>query len=165
MNTQTADLKKKIWEALREVEDPEIPVISVVDLGIVTDVAIDEKDHVTVQMTPTFTGCPAIDVMKKGIENSLEKLGIESFDVQVNFKTSWDSNRISEEGKEKLEKFGLGKPEKHGGDIDMEQVAHSECPYCHSKETELQSVFGSTLCRSIHYCHNCRQTFERFKPV
>lgn len=165
MATKATDKKQEIWEALRGVEDPEIPVLSVVDLGIVTEVEIAETGHVTVHMTPTFTGCPAIDVMKKGIENKLETLGLNSYEVQVNYKTSWDSNRISEEGKEKLEKFGLGKPEKHDGEVDMEKVAHSTCPYCGSDETELQSVFGSTLCRSIHYCHKCQQTFERFKPV
>lgn len=156
---------KEIWNALKGVEDPEIPVISIVDLGIITDVTIDEKGFITVEMTPTFTGCPAIEVMKKGIEKKLANLGYENYQVELNYKTTWTSNRISEEGRDKLEKFGLGRPESHEGEPHMEDIANARCPHCGSENTELKSVFGSTLCRSIHICHDCRQSFERFKPV
>ncbi len=165
MKTEEIDKIKSVWQALKGVEDPEIPVISVVDLGIITDVTIDAEDTVKVEMTPTFTGCPAIEVMRKGIEKKLKELGIEKYEVEVNYKTTWTSNRITEEGKEKLEKFGLGKPESKNGELDMEAIAHARCPHCGSEDTELKSVFGSTLCRSIHVCHQCRQSFERFKPI
>lgn len=165
MTPENIEKIKEIWQALKEVEDPEIPVISIVDMGIVTDITIDANGDVKVEMTPTFTGCPAIEVMRKGIEKKLSELGVERYRVELNYKTTWTSNRISEEGREKLEKFGLGRPESHEGEPRMEDIANARCPHCGSENTELKSVFGSTLCRSIHVCHDCRQSFERFKPV
>jgi ring-1,2-phenylacetyl-CoA epoxidase subunit PaaD len=165
MNKESIEKIKEIWQALKGVEDPEIPVISIVDLGIVTDVTIDERGRVMVEMTPTFTGCPAIEVMKKGIEKKLLDLGVEDYRVELNYKTTWTSNRISEEGRDKLEKFGLGRPASHEGEPGMDDIANARCPHCGSENTTLKSVFGSTLCRSIHICHDCRQSFERFKPV
>ena len=154
-----------LWQALKGVMDPEIPIISVVDLGIITKVEVGDDGHAIVHMTPTFAGCPAIEVMRKGIEKTLADAGYDSFEVQVEFKTTWDSNRISEAGKQQLVKFGLGRPEQHEGEVTMEMVETATCPFCESSDTDLQSPFGSALCRSIHYCHQCRQTFERFKPV
>lgn len=155
-----------LYEALRAVKDPEIPVISVVDLGIITGVRIDDStEAVVVKMTPTFAGCPAIDVMKSSIAKQVKEAGYEQVTVEVEFKTQWNTNHISEQGKEKLVAFGLGKPEWHDGEVTLEMVEAAACPYCGSADTDLQSPFGSALCRSIHYCHQCKQTFERFKPV
>lgn len=166
LDTKTLTRQEKaLYEALREVKDPEIPVISVVDLGIITGVRIGEDDAVTIHMTPTFAGCPAIDVMKHNIARQVQEAGYEEVAVEVEFKSNWNSNRISEQGKKQLVKFGLGKPEAHDGEVTLEMVEKATCPYCGSEDTDLQSAFGSALCRSIHYCHSCRQTFERFKPV
>ncbi len=163
--SQLSDKELALYKALKAVKDPEIPVISVVDLGIITGVSIDAEDKVVIQMTPTFAGCPAIEVMKSSIAKQVREEGYEEVTVEVEFKTNWNSNRITEKGKQQLVEFGLGKPDEHEGEVTMEMVEKAECPFCGSEDTDLQSAFGSALCRSIHYCHSCRQTFERFKPV
>ena len=155
----------EIWDALQEVKDPEIPVISVVDMGIITEISILDQNNVQVHMTPTFTGCPAIEVMKKGIKDAVENLGDIHCEVVVDFGVTWNSNMITEKGRAQLEKFGLGYPEKYEGEVDWEMVEKAKCPHCGSTDTSLNSPFGSALCRSIHVCFDCRQTFERFKPV
>lgn len=156
--------KKKVLSWLEEVQDPEIPVLSLVDLGVITNVDIDDN-HVRVKMTPTFAGCPAIDYMKADVIRVLKQKGVESVECDVNFETQWNSNMISEKGREALKKFGLAPPPKHDLIVDLEILERIECPYCGSNDTELKNSFGPTLCRSIHYCNNCKQAFEQFKPV
>jgi len=156
--------REEILEALHQVMDPEIPVLSVVDLGIIEDVAI-EDDAVTVKMIPTFTACPAIKLMQQQIKEKISSLGFQEVKVIVDDSVSWNSDRMSEEGKKKLEKFGLGIPNRHGGEFSLEEIEHSKCPRCGSSDTTMNSLLGSTLCRSIHFCFNCKQSFERFKPL
>ena len=156
--------KEEILEALYEVMDPEIPVLSVVDLGIIEDVVI-EDDGVTVKMIPTFTACPAIRIMQQQIKEKVLSLGFEEVTVIVDDSVSWNSDRMSEVGKRKLEKFGLGIPNRHHGEFSLQEIEHSKCPHCGSSDTTMNSLFGSTLCRSIHFCFNCKQGFERFKPL
>ena len=156
--------KKKILKWLDEVKDPEIPVLSLIDLGVITDVVIDDN-HVRVKMTPTFSGCPAMDYMKADVIKVLKNKGVESVECEVSFETQWSSNMISEKGKAALKKFGLAPPPKHDMIVDLEILERVNCPYCDSENTELKSPFGPTLCRSIHYCNNCLQAFEQFKPV
>jgi ring-1,2-phenylacetyl-CoA epoxidase subunit PaaD len=156
--------KEEILESLREVMDPEIPVLSVVDLGIIEDVLI-EDDAITVKMIPTFTACPAIKIMQQQIREKISSLGFEDVKVIVDDSVTWNSDRMSEEAKRKLEKFGLGIPNRHGGQFSLEEIEHSKCPHCGSSDTTMNSLFGSTLCRSIHFCFACRQSFERFKPL
>lgn len=152
-----------ILKALEQVVDPEIPTLSIVDLGIITGVICSEESvHVT--MTPTFVGCPAIDVMKQGVSEVLESLAC-SYTIDVNYDIPWDSNRISEKGREKLKSFGLAPPPTYDLVLDLEILHKVSCPYCNSANTEMQTPFGPTLCRSIHYCHSCLQAFEQFKPV
>ena len=156
--------KKKILHWLEEVKDPEIPVLSLIDLGVITDVEIDDN-HVKVKMTPTFSGCPAIDYMRADVINVLKEKGVESIECEVSFETQWNSNMISEKGKEALKKFGLAPPPKHDLIVDLNILENVSCPYCDSENTELRNPFGPTLCRSIHYCNDCKQAFEQFKPV
>lgn len=156
--------KEVILEWLEEVKDPEIPVLSLIDLGVIRDVDL-EDDKVTVEMTPTFSGCPAMDYMKKDVERVLEEHGISNFEVNVSFKSQWNSNMISEKGRKALKEFGLAPPPKHNMQIDIDILEHVKCPYCGSEDTDLNSPFGPTLCRSMHYCNNCKQAFEQFKPV
>jgi len=159
-------MEQTVWKALEDVKDPEIPVISVIDLGIITDVKIEDDNFVVITMTPTFTGCPAIDYMKEEIKQRVEKIeGVSGASVKVDFTISWTSNRISEKGKQQLKAFGLAPPPKHNGNIEMEMLKNVECPHCHSTDTKLNNPFGPTLCRSIHYCNNCQQAFQQFKPV
>jgi ring-1,2-phenylacetyl-CoA epoxidase subunit PaaD len=155
----------KILELLKEVKDPEIPVISLVDLGVITGIEINH-DHVTVNMTPTFIGCPAMDYMKQDVIDVLNKNGIENHTVNLNLKTTWSSDLISDEGKRALKKFGLAPPPVHNNVIeDLDIIEHAECPNCDSTNTTLKSPFGPTLCRSLHHCNSCGEAFESFKPI
>ncbi len=153
----------KTW--LDEVKDPEIPVLSLNDLGVITGIAIQDSGKVRVDMTPTFAGCPAMDVMKSDVENVLRREGIEDFEVILSFATQWNSNMISEKGRAALKKFGLAPPPKHNLIVDIELIEHAKCPQCDSENTEMKTPFGPALCRSLHYCHNCHQAFEQFKPL
>jgi ring-1,2-phenylacetyl-CoA epoxidase subunit PaaD len=161
MATTTDD----IYHWLEDVKDPEIPVLSLVDLGVITQVSI-HQDKVLIEMTPTFVGCPALDMMKSDIREVLAKHGIESVDIMVSFRKPWTSDSISEKGKVALKKFGLAPPPSSKTlftDIDV--LEHVPCPRCSGNDTELKNAFGPTLCRSIHYCNTCREAFEQFKPL
>jgi ring-1,2-phenylacetyl-CoA epoxidase subunit PaaD len=156
---------EQIKEWLEEVKDPEIPVLSLNDLGVITGIKIDDSGKVRVDMTPTFTGCPAMDVMKSDVEQVLKREGIEDFEVVLSFETQWNSNMISEKGRAALKKFGLAPPPEHNLIVDIELIEHARCPQCDSENTEMKTPFGPALCRSLHYCHNCNQAFEQFKPL
>lgn len=154
-----------IMTALLEVKDPEIPTISVVDMGIITDVRIDDDDDVVVTMTPTFVGCPAIDVMRNDVEQAVRSLGVRSVVVNVNFDVPWTTNRLTENGRKALLKHGLAPPEPYELVLSLDVLEHMNCPYCGSDDTVMKSPFGPTLCRSLHYCNSCLQAFEGFKPI
>jgi ring-1,2-phenylacetyl-CoA epoxidase subunit PaaD len=133
--------KDKLIEWLEEVKDPEIPVLSLVDLGVIKEVNI-EKEKVSVEMTPTFVGCPAMDYMKKDVESVLEKHGIENYDVNISFKEPWSSKNISEKGRKALKEFGLAPPREDFVIVDIDLLEHVPCPYCDSTNTELKSPFA-----------------------
>jgi ring-1,2-phenylacetyl-CoA epoxidase subunit PaaD len=154
-----------IYQWLEEVKDPEIPVLSLVDLGVITNVSIDGS-NVSIEMTPTFVGCPAIDMMKSDIEEVLKKNGITKVGIEISYRKPWTSDSISEKGKAALKKFGLAPPPSSKNlftDIDI--LEHVPCPRCSGTDTELKNPFGPTLCRSIHYCNTCKEAFEQFKPL
>lgn len=155
---------QEIWSALENVKDPEIPVLTVVDMGIITGVEISGPTAI-VTMTPTFVGCPAIGVMKKSIQEEVSKLGFEEVIVNVDFETQWTSDRMKSDAKIKLEKFGLAPPPVIDGELTEAQLNNVRCPHCGSTDTTLRSAFGSTLCRAIRFCFHCKQGFEQFKPV
>lgn len=158
--------EQDVWVALENVKDPEIPVLSVVDMGIITGVKISEDGRtVDVTITPTFVGCPAIDVMKKSVFGEVTQLGFETVQVHVDFETPWSSNKMTEAAKAKLEKFGLAPPPHIESELTIEQLNNVRCPHCGSTDTTLRSSFGSTLCRAIRFCFNCKQGFEQFKPI
>ena len=154
----------KVYELLAGVNDPEIPVLSLVDLGVITAVTVD-GDHVIIDMTPTFVGCPALETMQNEIREALVKNGVKKIDIEVSYKRPWTSDLISEKGKEALKKFGLAPPPSRQLFVDLDVLEHAECPRCGKKNTELKNTFGATLCRSIHYCNDCRDAFEQFKPL
>ena len=155
----------EIWQALEVVKDPEIPTISMVDMGIITKVKIDADGKVLVEMTPTFVGCPAIKMMEQLVHDRLIEIGIINVTVKTTLDKPWDSNKISERGLLCLKKHGLAPPPKHHGEITDELLENIACPFCGSKNVEMKSPFGPTLCRSLHYCNNCLQAFEQFKPI
>ena len=156
--------KEQILTWLEEVKDPEIPVLSLVDLGVINDVNVQES-HVTIEMTPTFVGCPALDMMKQDITDVLKKNGVPDVTINVTFNKPWSSDLISEKGRLALKQFGLAPPPSATLFEDLDILEKAICPRCNSEETELRSTFGATLCRSIHYCNNCREAFEQFKPL
>ncbi|MFO7572704.1 MAG: 1,2-phenylacetyl-CoA epoxidase subunit PaaD [Gaiellaceae bacterium] len=154
-----------VWAALAEVPDPEIPVISLVDLGVVKDVEIDEG-RVRIDFTPTFMGCPALEVMKRELGAKVEELGAE-VEVRVILDDSWSTDRITPEGREKLRAAGFAPPApRPAGKLELVQLQKGfRCPYCGSTDTRLDNLFGPTPCRSIRYCESCRQPFEQFKTI
>jgi ring-1,2-phenylacetyl-CoA epoxidase subunit PaaD len=155
-----------VWSALAELEDPEIPVISLVDLGVIRDVAV-EGQRVRVEFTPTFLGCPALEVMRDRMTQAIEELGGEP-DVEVVVDDSWSTDRITPEGREKLRGAGFAPPApREAGVPKLVQLRSAvfRCPYCGSTETKLENIFGPTPCRSIRYCANCHQPFEQFKTI
>ena len=155
-----------VWAALDEIPDPEIPVISLVDLGVVRDVAVD-GEHVRIEFTPTFLGCPALEVMRRAMEDKVAALGGEA-EVAVIQDDSWSTDRISPAGREKLREAGLAPPTpRAAGATTLVQLQSKafRCPYCGSTETRLENIFGPTPCRSIRWCESCRQPFEQFKTI
>ena len=155
-----------VWAALAEIPDPEIPVISLVDLGVIRDVEVDGS-RVRVEFTPTFLGCPALEVMRDRMAEKITELGGEP-DVEVIADDSWSTDRISPEGREKLRAAGFAPPPlRSAGPTTLVQLQSKafRCPYCGSTETRLENIFGPTPCRSIRWCESCRQPFEQFKTI
>lgn len=155
---------EKVREALFEVMDPEIPNLSIVDLGIVTKIEADDN-RTKVVLTPTFAGCPALKIIEKMVLDKLIEKGFPNPEVSTSFAVKWTTNLITEKGKEQLKKHGLAPPPKSDDYIELDVLSDTPCPFCNSRNTELKSLFGATLCRTIHYCNNCRQGFEGFKPL
>jgi ring-1,2-phenylacetyl-CoA epoxidase subunit PaaD len=155
----------EVWEALAEVPDPEIPVISVVDLGVVRDVRV-EDERVRVEFTPTFLGCPALEVMRDQMAERIARLGAEP-EVEVVLDDSWSTDRITPEGREKLRAAGFAPPTPRSEDPTLVQLQSNgfRCPYCGSRDTALENIFGPTPCRSLRYCRDCKQPFEQFKTI
>jgi ring-1,2-phenylacetyl-CoA epoxidase subunit PaaD len=156
-----------IWRYLGGVMDPEVPVLSVVDLGIVRDVRMEEQG-VTVVITPTYSGCPAMHVIEQDIVEGLAAHGVSPVRIETVFVPAWTSDWISKEAKAKLVAYGIAAPGATSDDaelITLTRRAAVACPYCKSTETTLKSEFGSTACKSINYCNDCQQPFEQFKAI
>jgi ring-1,2-phenylacetyl-CoA epoxidase subunit PaaD len=152
----------QVWEALEEIPDPEIPVISLVDLGVIRSVDVS-NGHVRIEFTPTFLGCPALEVMKRAMEEK-----VPGAEVQVVQDDSWSTDRITPAGREKLRAAGFAPPaprEASTPKLVQLQANVFRCPYCGSTETKLENIFGPTPCRSLRYCESCRQPFEQFKTI
>jgi ring-1,2-phenylacetyl-CoA epoxidase subunit PaaD len=155
-----------VWAALAEIPDPEIPVISLVDLGVIRDVRVT-AGRVHVEFTPTFMGCPALDVMRDRMSERIEALGGEP-DIDVILDDSWSTDRITPAGREKLRAAGFAPPApRTAGGPRLVQLHRGgfRCPYCGSTETRLENLFGPTPCRSLRYCSSCRQPYEQFKTI
>lgn len=153
-----------VYESLEHVMDPEIPVLSVIDLGMITDVALGTNE-VHIKMIPTFAACPAVSYIQHNIKTTLEsELGIAVI-VEIDKQVHWQSNRMTAAAKEKLKNFGIAPPKVLTGEVSAEIMVEVPCPHCGSQQTYLRSPFGSTLCRAIHFCKNCGQVFEQFKPL
>ena len=157
---------EQVWAAIEEIPDPEIPVISLVDLGVIRDVSVD-GDRVRVELTPTFLGCPALEAMRRALADAVTGLGGEP-DVAVITDDSWSTDRITPAGREKLREAGFAPPAPRAAGattLVRLQSRAFRCPYCGSTDTRLENIFGPTPCRSIRWCASCRQPFEQFKTI
>jgi ring-1,2-phenylacetyl-CoA epoxidase subunit PaaD len=157
---------EQVWEAFAEIPDPEIPVVSLVDLGVIRSVDVT-NGRVRVEFTPTFLGCPALDVMKRTLEEKVADLGAEP-EVRVVTDDSWSTDAITPAGREKLRAAGFAPPaprEANAPKLVQLRSSVFRCPYCGSTETRLENIFGPTPCRSLRYCERCRQPFEQFKTI
>jgi ring-1,2-phenylacetyl-CoA epoxidase subunit PaaD len=161
--------REAVWEALAEVPDPEIPVVSVVDLGLVHTVEFD-AERLRVELLPTFVGCPALELIRRSVTDRLAGMA-QRVEVEMTFAVPWTSDRITPDGHRKLRQSGFAPPGPAGaGDarplfatIAMRPTA--TCPWCGSADTTLENLFGPTLCRTMFWCNRCRQPFEQFKAV
>lgn len=168
--TKTTYNKKDIWNLLSEVMDPEIPVLSIIDLGIARNVTIDDHHKVIIRVTPTYSGCPAIKAIEDEIEKKLRINGIQHFEIRKDFSETWTTDWMSDKAKQKLKEYGIAPPDKTHSSSDLFSILNTSpspvrCPYCNSDNTEVQSKFGSTACKALHYCHNCQEPFEHFKCI
>lgn len=160
-----------VWAALAGIADPEIPAISLVDLGVIRGFTFSplpgRAERLTVELMPTFVGCPAIEVMRQLIVERLSEMADEVA-VELTFAEPWTSDRISPAGREALRRSGFAPPVHIGSTFTGDSLTVlpiATCPYCGSRNTTLENPFGPTLCRAIYHCADCRQPFEAFKPV
>jgi ring-1,2-phenylacetyl-CoA epoxidase subunit PaaD len=156
----------EVWDALAEIPDPEIPVISLVDLGVIRSVDVTDR-RVRVEFTPTFLGCPALEVMREAMAERISALGGDPV-VDVITDDSWSTDRITPAGREKLRESGFAPPAPRTNGVPQLVQLQSNafrCPYCGSRDTALENIFGPTPCRSVRYCRSCRQPFEQFKTI
>jgi ring-1,2-phenylacetyl-CoA epoxidase subunit PaaD len=166
-NTQTAE-EKKVWQILESVCDPEIPVLSVIDLGIIREVKIYNEVQMPpsgglgVFITPTYSGCPAMDAISIDIRLKLAEHGYKNVKINSVLSPAWTTDWMSEEGKQKLKAYGIAPPQYAANKIDREQP-QVEYPQCHSRNTKLLSQFGSTACKALYQCQDCREPFDYFK--
>ncbi|HET9681170.1 MAG TPA: 1,2-phenylacetyl-CoA epoxidase subunit PaaD [Candidatus Limnocylindrales bacterium] len=155
MSAATGTLEAEVRERLATVHDPEIPTVSIVDLGVVERAEVLPDGRIQVELLPTFVGCPALEVIRDAVAEALAPLGRET-SVEFTWRVPWTSDRITERGREALARSGFAPP------ADPAEV---RCPYCGSERVAMDSAFGPTQCRSLFYCRSCRQPFEAFKPV
>ncbi|WP_127846776.1 1,2-phenylacetyl-CoA epoxidase subunit PaaD [Psychroflexus aestuariivivens] len=162
--TQEADIATELLPILKSVSDPEIPVLSIVDLGVVRSAYLLENNKVKVEITPTYSGCPAMDVIGDDIKTALKEHGYEP-EVKLILSEAWTTDWMTEEGKKALKDYGIAPPVDPTSDKDalLGNKKIIECPQCGSKNTQLVSQFGSTACKAMFKCEDCEETFDYFK--
>ena len=165
MVTTSTIEQKKIWQILSSVTDPEVPVLSILDLGIVRDVKIN-GDEVEVIITPTYTGCPAMDMIAMNIKLALIANGYYNIKITLVLSPAWTTDWMSEEGKRKLKEYGIAPPNPKQQGCNDKLFAEAEelqCPHCNSYHTYRISEFGSTACKALYKCNDCKEPFDYFK--
>ncbi|MGN6568482.1 MAG: 1,2-phenylacetyl-CoA epoxidase subunit PaaD [Flavipsychrobacter sp.] len=164
MNSVTTE---QVYKWLASVTDPEVPVLTILDLGIVRDVKMTDKNGqpaVTVTITPTYSGCPAMDVIGMNIRMALLSQGINNIDIEMQLSPAWTTDWMTEEGKRKLKEYGIAPPNRKAfQSLGLFEEDERECPRCGSKHTELVSQYGPTSCKALYRCLNCFEPFEHFK--
>jgi ring-1,2-phenylacetyl-CoA epoxidase subunit PaaD len=158
--------KEVIWNLLRQVKDPEVPVLDVAELGVLRDVSFDD-DKILITITPTYSGCPAMNAIEQEIKSVLKENCIENFSIRTIFSPAWTTDWMSDEAKEKLKEYGISPPSQSSEQnlksfLEKKKIP-VQCPFCNSSDTKLTSAFGSTACKALHFCNHCLQPFEEFK--
>lgn len=156
------EIQRKIWNILESVNDPEIPVLSILDLGIVREIKID-NESLEIIITPTYSGCPAMDFIGMNIRKTLSKNGFEKIKIAHQLSPAWTTDWMTEEGKEKLKSYGIAPPTSKTFDTDYLKNLPVQCPHCNSTNTKLISQFGSTACKALYQCDECGEPFDYFK--
>lgn len=157
-----SDLRRRAWEAAASVVDPEIPVLTIADLGVLREVSLD-GDQVEVAITPTYSGCPAMNMIALEIEVALERAGFHRPKVRTVLSPAWTTDWMSDEGRRKLRDYGIAPPQASNSRRALFGEQTVACPQCGSEETELLSEFGSTSCKALWRCKSCREPFDYFK--
>jgi len=157
-----SELRRRAWDAAASVVDPEIPVLTIADLGVLRDVVFNE-DHVEVAITPTYSGCPAMNMIAVEIEVALERAGFRHSKVRTVLSPAWTTDWMSEEGRRKLRAYGIAPPQASSSRRALFGEQAVACPQCGSETTELLSEFGSTSCKALWRCKACREPFDYFK--
>ncbi len=160
--------RETILAILDGVKDPEVPVLSVRDLGVVRDVAVSDTGAITVTVTPTYSGCPAILVIENDITAAIVNAGFGPVTVHTTFAPAWSTDWISDDARARLKAYGIAPPGRveSSGLVQLMRARRTvQCPFCDSFETEVRSEFGSTACKSLCWCRSCRQPFEEFKAI
>ncbi len=157
-----ADLRQRAWNAVARVVDPEIPVLTIADLGVLREVAVNDG-CVEVAITPTYSGCPAMNVITLEIELALEREGIQNPNVRTVLSPAWTTDWMSDDGRRKLKEYGIAPPQAGSGRRALFGEQQVTCPQCGSNDTEVLSEFGSTSCKALWRCKNCREPFDYFK--
>ncbi len=167
MTNTTIVSSERLWQALEEVMDPEIPAVSVVEMGMVHRVEAAEAGQVLVEILPTFSGCPALNVIAENVRERLQREpSVHSVEVRFVYDPIWTSDRITDAGRAKLQGFGITPaPLSRGRPLSMLHGEPVACPFCGSTRTTRENLFGPTPCRSLYRCTDCRNPFERFKPI
>ncbi|MFJ1787473.1 1,2-phenylacetyl-CoA epoxidase subunit PaaD [Streptomyces anulatus] len=159
-------LEAELRDLAGSVPDPELPVLTLAELGVLRDVRVDGPGRVTVRLTPTYTGCPAIEAMSADIERVLHDHGVPDVSVVTVLAPAWSTDDISAEGRRKLAEFGIAPPRAHNADGGPVPLTLSvRCPHCGSTDTELLSRFSSTACKALRRCVACREPFDHFKEL
>jgi ring-1,2-phenylacetyl-CoA epoxidase subunit PaaD len=157
-----SELRQRAWAAAASVADPEIPVLTIADLGVLRDVVLD-GDHVEVAITPTYSGCPAMNMIALEIEVALERAGFREPKVRTVLSPAWTTDWMSEEGRRKLHDYGIAPPQSSQSRRALFGEQTVTCPQCGSGNTEVLSEFGSTSCKALWRCKSCREPFDYFK--
>lgn len=153
------------WRAAARVTDPEVPVLTIADLGILHDVDVDDSGAVRVTILPTYSGCPAMGVIALGVETELAAAGFDTVSVKLTNTPAWSTDMMSEEAREKLRAYGIAPPAKGAGKRALFSTPEVTCPRCGSRQTERISEFGSTACKALWRCTACREPFDHFKCI
>jgi len=156
--------EKQVWEWLGTIADPEVPVLSIIDLGIVREVQVQDDESVTISITPTYSGCPAMDVISMQIRLLLLGNGVKNIHIKLILEPAWTTDWMSESGKAKLLAYGIAPPQRRSDTpLALFEEDTVPCPRCHSENTTLISRFGATSCKSMYKCNDCQEPFEHFK--